>query len=162
MGFSRLTRFIKMKSQTLIHQRVEAARKGENPTVICKVTSGWVVLGDNQKLKGYCLLLSDPVAGSLNELSPPGRAQFLRDMTNIGDALLEVFKPDKINYSILGNKDPVLHAHIHPRYADEEERFRTTVPFRYHFEKIPPIPFDAARDQDLMKRLRERILRKAK
>ena len=151
-----------MNSQTLIHQRVEAARKGENPTVICKVTSGWVVLGDNQRLKGYCLLLSDPVAGNLNELSVQARVQFLTDMAMVGDALLEVLKPDKINYSILGNKDPALHAHIPPRYTEEEERFRTTVPFRYHFEKIPPIPFDAARDQDLINRLRERILRTAK
>ncbi len=79
-------------------------------------------------------------------------------MARIGDALMEVLKPDKINYSILGNKDPALHAHIHPRYVDEEDRFRTTVPFRYHFEKIPPIPFDLVRDQDVMNRLRERIL----
>jgi hypothetical protein len=29
---------------TLIHQRVEAARVGTNPTVICRMPSGWAVL----------------------------------------------------------------------------------------------------------------------
>jgi hypothetical protein len=46
---------------TLIHQRVEAARAGTNPTVICQMPSGWAVLCDNQYLRGYTILLSDPV-----------------------------------------------------------------------------------------------------
>ncbi|MEM8672531.1 MAG: hypothetical protein AAGF83_01475 [Cyanobacteria bacterium P01_G01_bin.67] len=31
---------------TLIHHRVQAACEGKNPTVICKMPSGWAVLGD--------------------------------------------------------------------------------------------------------------------
>ena len=53
---------------TLIHRRVEEARQGINPAVICRVPSGWVVLGDVQFLHGYSLLLPDPVVPSLNAL----------------------------------------------------------------------------------------------
>ena len=45
---------------TLIHQRVKAANEGKNPTVICKMPSGWAVLGDSQFILGYTLLLPDP------------------------------------------------------------------------------------------------------
>ncbi|MCJ8279413.1 MAG: hypothetical protein MJK14_05615 [Rivularia sp. ALOHA_DT_140] len=69
-----------MKS-TLIHQRVEAARQGNNQTVICQMASGWAVLGDSQFIAGYCLLLPDPVVLDLNTLQGKQRQQFLNDMT---------------------------------------------------------------------------------
>lgn len=106
---------------TLIHQRVEAARKGENPTVIRRVESGWVVIGDVQFLRGYCLLLPDPVVPSLDSLTAIQRAGFLRDMTVLGDALLEATEADRINYEILGNSEAALHAHLFPRYDTEPE-----------------------------------------
>jgi hypothetical protein len=53
---------------TLIHQRVEAAPAGTNPTVICRMPSGWAVLCDMQFLRGYSILLADPVARDLNAL----------------------------------------------------------------------------------------------
>ncbi len=59
---------------TLIHRRVEAARQGSNPTVICRVRSGWVVLGDVQFLPGYSLLLPDPVVSDLNALTMSQRS----------------------------------------------------------------------------------------
>jgi len=35
-----------IKMTTLIHRRVEEAQQGKNPYVICRMPSGWVVLGD--------------------------------------------------------------------------------------------------------------------
>jgi hypothetical protein len=45
----------------LIGDRVELARRGANDTVICRLPSGWAVVGDVQFLTGYCLLLADTV-----------------------------------------------------------------------------------------------------
>src|SRR4051794_39356109 len=104
---------------TLIHRRVEESRTGTNPKTICRVHSGWVVLGDVQFLRGYSLLVPDPVVGSLNDLSKPDRELFLYEMTLLGDALLAVTGATRINYEILGNTEPALHAHVFPRYADE-------------------------------------------
>ena len=146
---------------TLIHQRVRAAQRGENPTAICSVPSGWVVLGDQQHIQGYALLLPDPVVGDLNDLSVPKRLQYLSNMSVVGDALLEVTEAYRINYSILGNTDPALHAHIHPRYLSElEEKRRVPVYVGYNAEERNSRPFDLERDRPLMTTLAASIQRR--
>ena len=143
-----------MPYPTIIHERVDLARRGLNPTVICRLPSGWVVLGDDQRLKGYSLLLADPIRDNLNELGAAERQQFLADMAAVGDALLEVLKPSLINYSILGNTDRALHAHIHPRYNSEDPDKRRTHAIIYHWLQMPRVPFDPARDAPLMEAIR--------
>ncbi len=140
---------------TLIHQRVAMARKGENPYVICQVPSGWAVLGDTQILRGYSLLLPDPVPPSLNDMSVDSRMAFLRDMTIIGDALLDVTGAFRINYEILGNTDPALHAHIFPRYTSEPEDLRRR-PIWFSDWRAAPA-FDLERDRPLMEELARAI-----
>ncbi len=142
---------------TLIHKRIDMARNGTNETVICRMKSGWAVLGDDQRLKGYSLLLHDPVVDNLNALSKFDRAQFQSDMTVIGDALMTVLEPSIINYSILGNTDRALHAHIHPRYDSEEPDKRKTIPFIYHVLEMPYLRFSYERDKELIHRLRVEI-----
>jgi len=110
---------------TAIHRFVEQARSGTLDRVITRLTSGWVVLGPSQLLTGYCLLLPDPVVGSLNDLDAAHRQDFLLDMARIGDAVLKACKPAKLNYAMLGNVEPALHAHIIPRYSHEPESMRT-------------------------------------
>lgn len=144
-------------SETLIHRRVEAARRGENPTVICRVASGWIVLGDDQFLPGYSLLTPDPVVPSLNDLSHEQRTQFLLDMTALGDALLAVTDAWRINYSILGNHDHALHAHVHPRYTWEPDEFKSGPTYVYPREKQKSVPFDAERDRKLMTAIYEAL-----
>lgn len=88
---------------TLIHERVELARVGKNPTLIARLESGWAVLGDAQFPLGYCLLLPDPVVPSINDLTGAARGRFLLDMVAIGDALLRVTSAYRINYELQGN-----------------------------------------------------------
>jgi diadenosine tetraphosphate (Ap4A) HIT family hydrolase len=142
---------------TLIHQRVDAARQGQNPTVIARMESGWVVLGDVQFLRGYCLLLPDPVVPDLNALPLDQRTAFLRDMTLLGDALLQVTGAVRVNYEILGNSEPALHAHIFPRYATEPEAFRQRPVWFYDRTQSPT--FDLERDRPLMDAIAEAIAR---
>lgn len=146
---------------TIVHERVDLARRGLNKTVVCHVRSGWVVLGDDQRLRGYSILLADPICENLNALSGEARQQFLSDMAAVGDALMEVLKPSIINYSILGNSDRALHAHLHPRYDSEDPEKRRTIPFIYHWLKMPSVPFDAERDGPLIEQLRAAIERRA-
>ncbi|MNJ55131.1 hypothetical protein D3C77_506050 [compost metagenome] len=109
---------------SLISQRVALAREGANDKVICRMPSGWAVMGDVQFLPGYCLLLPDPVVPSLNDLDPQARATYLLDMARMGDAVLEATGALRMNYEILGNSEPELHCHIFPRYASEPEKNR--------------------------------------
>ncbi len=122
---------------TVIHQRVAAARKGENPYVIAPMRSGWAVAGDRQVVRGYCLLLPDPVVPHLNAMEPATRAQFLADMATLGDVLLEVTGAVRINYEMLGNLEPALHAHLFPRYDSEPEEVRTRPVWFYDWSQAP-------------------------
>ena len=56
--------------------------------MIARLPSGWAVLGDTQPLRGYCLLLGDPVARRLNAMAPATQRGFLADMACLGDAVL--------------------------------------------------------------------------
>lgn len=104
---------------TAIHKQVESARRGELRRVIARMPSGWAVLGDLQITHGYCLLLPDPVVTDLNALAGDKRRQFLEDMAALGDAVLRVTGAERINYEILGNVEPALHAHVIPRHTNE-------------------------------------------
>lgn len=145
---------------TLIHRRVEAARKGENPTVLCRMESGWAVFGDVQVLNGYCLLLPDPVVPTLNDLDSQARVNFLRDMTLIGDAILEVTGAARINYEILGNSEPALHVHIIPRYEAEPDDLRRGPIWFYDWSRAPK--FDPALHKPLMDKLRAAMEKRVK
>lgn len=137
---------------TLIHRRVEQARKGENPAVIGRTKSGWIVMGDRQVVRGYCLLLPDPVVGTLNDLSGDVRDQYLHDMAAAGDVVLAVTGAARINYEILGNLEPALHAHLFPRYTDEPAELRARPIWFYDWNRAPV--FDPHEHRTLMDDLR--------
>lgn len=139
----------------LITERVQLARLGLNDKVICRMPSGWAVMGDVQFLPGYCLLLPDPVVPSLNALSGPARATYLLDMTRMGDALLKITGAHRINYEILGNSEPELHAHIFPRYHDEPEERRRMPAWFYDWTTA--VPYSQEQHGDLHERMRQAL-----
>jgi diadenosine tetraphosphate (Ap4A) HIT family hydrolase len=99
--------------------RIGAALRGENPTVLARMPSGFAVIGDTQFLPGYCLLLRVPQVEHLTDLSREDRRQFLFDMSLLGEAVEAVCRPNglrRVNYEILGNTDTDVHAHVIPRY----------------------------------------------
>jgi diadenosine tetraphosphate (Ap4A) HIT family hydrolase len=126
-----------MTPPTVIHTMVDRCRAANYSAAVTRLRSGWVVMGERQVLTGYCLLLPDPVVPHLNALPPELRAQFLSDMTMIGDALLAVTAALRINYAIYGNVDPALHAHIFPRHATEPEATRTAQPWALDWNAAP-------------------------
>jgi diadenosine tetraphosphate (Ap4A) HIT family hydrolase len=140
-----------------IIERVDQARAGTHPALICQVPTGWVVLCDMQYLRGYCILLADPVVPSLNDLNRRQRAEYLCDMALVGDALMEVTGAYRINYAIAGNSDPYLHAHIIPRYRSEPESYRTRHPWSYPNSKMHATLFDVERDQGLIRQIKQSI-----
>ena len=130
---------------TAIHALANAARAGD-PRVIASLPSGWALFGERQFVRGYVLLLPDPVVPDINSLGEPERAQFLLDMTRVGDALLAVAGALRINYAIFGNLEPALHAHIVPRYADEPPALRVQHPWAYDWNAAPFFEPQAFRD----------------
>jgi diadenosine tetraphosphate (Ap4A) HIT family hydrolase len=147
----------KLEPETVIHEHVLAAREGREPRVITRLYSGWVLFGQQQFVRGYALLLPDPVVPSINALGSKERTQFLIDMTKVGDALLKVSGALRINYAIFGNMEPALHAHIIPRYLDEPEDKRVAQPWAYDWNAAPP--FDRKALHALAESLRHELNR---
>ncbi|MGV9676657.1 diadenosine tetraphosphate hydrolase [Nocardia sp. NPDC003482] len=111
--------------------RIGSALRGENPTVLRRLTAGFAVMGDVQFLPGYCVLLADdPAVQRLSDLPKARRLAYLNDMDDLGQAvehacasLDPAFR--RVNLEILGNADHFLHAHIWPRYDWEPTELRT-------------------------------------
>lgn len=142
---------------TAIHAMVAAAREGREPRVIARLFSGWALFGERQFLRGYALLLPDPVVPTLNALGSQQRAAYLQDVVRLGDAVLKLTGAARINYAILGNQDPALHTHVIPRYADEPEKYRTAHPWAYNWDEAPL--FDRAAYKELAEGLLRELTR---
>jgi diadenosine tetraphosphate (Ap4A) HIT family hydrolase len=140
---------------TAIHRRVARCRAGTDPTVIARLPSGWAVLGDPQVLRGYCLLLPEPVVPHLNAMSPTAQQAFLADMARLGDAVQRLTGAVRINYAIFGNVEPALHAHVFPRYVDEPLSLARANPWGYDWSVAPA--FDPERDAELLRELRRAL-----
>ncbi|HJP84007.1 MAG TPA: hypothetical protein VJ835_10940 [Fimbriimonadaceae bacterium] len=140
-------------------ERLDELENGQNPALIARLPSGFAVMGDSQFLPGYCLLLAYPKVEKLNDLQGDDRLQFLEDMAKLGDAVIEATNCLRINYSIYGNLDPFLHAHIFPRYHWEKDAYRTSPPMQIPAELRgdPQAAFDPDRHADLMQAIRDRL-----
>lgn len=132
----------------------------QDPAYICHLPSGVVSLCGMQFLSGYCILAAEPQVASINALDEPERAQFMVDMVAVGDAIMAVTGAYRINYAIMGNSDPCLHAHIIPRYLDEPEDLRKGLPWWHRDVFDQSTRFDAKRDRDLVQALREKLTKK--
>ncbi len=58
-----------------------------------------------------------------------------------------------VQFLILGNLEPALHAHIIPRYLTEPEDLRKGPAFFYDEEFRNSIRFDRERDQELLEQI---------
>ncbi len=73
-------------------------------------------------------------------------------MASLGDAVLQVTSADRINYEILGNSEPELHAHVFPRYATEPPELRRLPAWFYDWAAAPR--YDAETHAELRDALR--------
>ncbi len=83
------------------------------------------------------------------ELTPVESAGFWNELLTVGRLLEQIFEPVKLNYQLLGNSVPHLHAHVIPRYADDP---RPEWPFPFPDTAPPSSPPDQLRaDVELLK-----------
>ena len=134
---------------------VEACRAGTHASLIAHMSSGWAVMGNSQFLRGYSLLLPDPVVPHLNAMEIAARDRFLLDMAKLGDAVLVATDALRINYAMFGNVEPALHAHVIPRFGDEPESMRTAHPWAYDWNAAPL--FDGVSHESLLEAIRAQL-----
>lgn len=100
----------------LVCERIELIKKHKNPYFVRELNTGYVVIGDHQRIKGYSLFLCKEHQTELHFLEPSFRQEFLREMSLTAEAVYKAFRPDKLNYSLLGaGRGLHMHWHFHPR-----------------------------------------------
>lgn len=100
----------------LVCERIDLIKKGENPYFVRELETGYVVLGDIQRFKGYTLFLCKEHATELHFLKKEFRDKYLQEMSFVAEAVYRAFKPDKLNYELLGvGNAEHMHWHIFPR-----------------------------------------------
>lgn len=99
----------------LICERIEMIKQGTNPYFVIELETGYVVIGDHQHFKGYTLFLCKEHITELHNLSHNVKIKYLEEMSIVAEAVYNVFKPEKMNYELLGNGDAHVHWHLFPR-----------------------------------------------
>jgi diadenosine tetraphosphate (Ap4A) HIT family hydrolase len=101
---------------------IEHIKGGSFRDFIAELKSCYVILGDQQFYRGYCVLLSKLHATELYLLpADSARLQF-DEMRLAAEAIAAVVMPWKMNYECLGNSEPHVHWHLLPRYETDEMR----------------------------------------
>ena len=115
---------------------------------IIELPHSYVILNRDQYFPGYTLLFSKQHVTELFHFDPTVRASLMEEVSAVAEALFTIYKPDKINYELLGNMVPHIHWHIVPRFSSEplwprpiwaeahEEHFLTADEYRQHAESI--------------------------
>lgn len=129
---------------------------GRFPDTIAELPQSWVILGDAQFYRGYCVLFAKRHATEIN-LMPPAEAHELFDeMLAVGNAIATVTRPFKLNYECLGNQEPHVHWHVFPRRADDPMRL---APIWVRAENERKVLLEDSDRRELMAALRREIAR---
>ena len=76
------------------------------------------------------------------ELTSDEAMSYWLEVLRVGRALEQHVEPVKMNYDLLGNSLPHMHAHVMPRYADDP---RPGYPFPFPEQEPPPLDEEAFR-----------------
>lgn len=76
---------------------------------------GYVIIGWFQRFKEYTVFYCKEHGPELHDLEPKFRTKHLQEMTLVAQAVYNIFKPDKMNYKLLGNGCSHIHWHLYPR-----------------------------------------------
>ncbi|WP_052702828.1 HIT family protein [Paenibacillus beijingensis] len=95
----------------------------------------------------------------LNDLTYRQRSEYLLDMSLLGDAIQDALNPRRINYSIYGNTDTFLHAHVFPRYEWEPEERKTMPVWQYPktMWTLQQYQYSETENGDMRKRISEKL-----
>lgn len=98
-----------------ICDRIRMIKEGNNRYFVKELSTGYVVIGDNQHFYGYTLFLCKFHETELFHLDYLTKIKFLEEMSIVAEAVSKAFGADKMNYELLGNGDTHLHWHLFPR-----------------------------------------------
>ncbi len=78
-----------------------------------------VLLNRDQFFPGYTFVVAKQHVTELFHLDQEVRNAVMAEVTAVASALYNLFKPDKMNYELLGNMVPHMHWHVVPRFTND-------------------------------------------
>lgn len=78
-----------------------------------------VLLNRDQFFPGYCFVVARDHVTELFHLERLERATVMEEVTAVAAAVAAAFRPDKVNYELLGNMVPHMHWHVVPRFRTD-------------------------------------------
>jgi diadenosine tetraphosphate (Ap4A) HIT family hydrolase len=103
---------------------IDRARAGNFTDAIAELPRSWIILGDAQFYRGYCVVLAKHHVTEFHQM-PRGEAhEILDELLAVGKAITNVVKPLKLNYECLGNQEPHVHWHVFPRTIEDPLRLQ--------------------------------------
>jgi diadenosine tetraphosphate (Ap4A) HIT family hydrolase len=101
---------------------IDRCRRWDFPDFVAELPNSFVILGDAQFYRGYCVVLARAHVNEVH-LMPPEKARALFEETvAVGRAIAAATEPLKINYECLGNVEPHVHWHVFPRFKADPMR----------------------------------------
>jgi diadenosine tetraphosphate (Ap4A) HIT family hydrolase len=94
---------------------------GEGPHFIADLDACRAYLNPDQFFPGWVFVVLRRHARELYELSRGERARVMEDVAWVARALAQVYRPEKMNYELLGNQVAHIHWHLVPRVAGDPE-----------------------------------------
>lgn len=125
----------------MICERIDWIKKNKNPYFVRELNTGYVVIGDHQRIKGYTLFLCKQHATELHFLEPAIRDAFLHEMAIVAEAVYNAFQPEKLNYELLGaGRGLHMHWHFFPRRTGDTPKLGPVWQLgeELHAEKFKP------------------------
>lgn len=109
-------------------EQVRRCRGEGDPSFIAALPHSFVVLGSNQGLRGWCVLILREHREHLAELPSEVQREVFGEVARVAAAIRAVFPssgidggPPRINYECLGNQVNHVHWHVIPRHADDPD-----------------------------------------
>lgn len=102
----------------------ETIRAGKFPDFIAELDHSYVILGDAQFYRGYCILFAKRHERELFLLTRSEALALTDELCSVAESIYTVVNPLKLNYECLGNTEPHIHWHVFPRYQSEDEKLR--------------------------------------
>lgn len=100
----------------LCAELASGAAETEHDRTVADLRLSRLRLAANQWVPGYRVLVCAVHVREPYELPKAEQVAFFDDLMRVGRALEAVFHPAKLNFQLLGNAVPHLHAHVTPRY----------------------------------------------
>ncbi len=121
---------------------------------IAELNSCYVILGDQQFYRGYCVLFAKVHATELYLMPADAARELFEEMRLSAEAIAAIVKPWKMNYECLGNSEPHVHWHLLPRYESDELRHG---PVWLRPEAERKVPLDESDRRALMESIRHQL-----